>query len=75
MPRLKVKKDDPVPTDTVIATASYWRVEVKGIFDYAGEHFEPRVTYYVPEELYEGKLANGTAFKDMCASARVEHRT
>lgn len=60
----------PVETKETISTPKYWKVAVKGIFNHAGEHFEPNTVYHVPDDVYKSKLADGrTAFKDMCVTS------
>jgi hypothetical protein len=63
--------DPPAQTTETITPGKYYRVEVTGMFNYAGNHYEPGTVYHVPEALYNGSLPDGKAFKDLCVTAQA----
>ena len=63
--------DLSAPTTETIHPGKYYRVEVTGMFSYAGENYEPGKVYHVPEALYNGNLPDGKAFKDLCVTAQA----
>ena len=67
--KAKVMFSDPIPPS---AEPKYYRIEVNSIFDYAQEHFQPGPIYHVREDIYNGKLEDGTSFKSLCVKAEEE---
>lgn len=51
-----------------------WKVQVNSVFFYANEMFYPGVQYHVTDALYNGKIADGRNFADLCATAQQENR-
>jgi hypothetical protein len=59
-------------TTNTIVPGQYYQVTVTGMFNHAGEHYEPGTTYYVPDAIYNGMLDDGTTnFKNMCVTAQA----
>lgn len=50
----------------------YYKVTVNTIFSAYNDYFTPGVIYWVTAEQYNGQIADGRNFKDLCAQAQLE---